>query len=277
MTSTTFDGARGYHRLALINSLTKAIADRLLLATIVGLGLAAMSLVMAPMFVALEESLAEMLDSIPESVMAMAGGVDMATPAGWYTGEMYSIVVPFAVILVAIISSARAFGGEVEARTIGLIMSTPTRRSRLAAHKLVAMVVHVTLAAGLTALGTWIGVAVMGLDLSLGGIVAITFMLALLSVAAGSLAMLVSVATGRGNLAILITALVAVAAYAWSSFVPLADPIADLAWLSPWHHYIGTDPISDGVDLLSAAWLAILAAVPMVLGVRVFRRRDIPA
>jgi ABC-2 type transport system permease protein len=190
---------------------------------------------------------------------------------------MYSIVVPFAVILVAIISSARAFGGEVEARTIGLVMSTPTRRSRLAAHKLIAMVVHVTLAAGLTALGTWIGVAVMGLDLSLGGIVAITFMLALLSVAAGSLAMLVSVATGRGNLAILVTALVAVAAYAWSSFVPLADPIADLAWLSPWHHYIGTDPITEGVDPLSAAWLAILAAVPMILGVRVFRRRDIPA
>ena len=69
----------------------------------------------------------------------------------------------------------------------------------------------------------------------------------------------------------------AVAAYAWSAFVPLADPIAQLVWLSPWHHFIGTDPMSNGVDWASAGWLLILAVVPIVAGVYLFRRRDIPA
>jgi ABC-2 type transport system permease protein len=59
--------------------------------------------------------------------------------------------------------------------------------------------------------------------------------------------------------------------------VPLADPIAGLVWLSPWHHFIGTDPMSNGVDWPSAAWLLILAIVPTVAGVYLFKRRDIPA
>ena len=65
--------------------------------------------------------------------------------------------------------------------------------------------------------------------------------------------------------------------YAWSSFLPMAEATADLAWLSPWHHYIATDPMGSGVDWASAALLAILAVVPLVIGVYLFKRRDIPA
>ena len=94
----------------------------------------------------------------PEEILAIAGGADMATASGWYTGEMYSIVVPFAVMFVAAASAARAFGGEVENETMGLVMSTPTRRTRLAIDKAVAMVLHVFIAAGLIGLMTWIGI-----------------------------------------------------------------------------------------------------------------------
>jgi ABC-type transport system involved in multi-copper enzyme maturation permease subunit len=57
----------------------------------------------------------------------------------------------------------------------------------------------------------------------------------------------------------------------------MADTIADWAWLSPWHQYIGTDPLGSGIDWPSAALLAILAIIPLVAGVYLFRRRDIPA
>ena len=119
--------------------------------------------------------------------MSIAGGVDMATPAGYYTGEMYSIVFPFAVMFVAAASGARAFGGEIENRTIGLVMSTPTRRTRLAVDKAVAMVVHVLLSVGLLSLGVWAGVALTGIDIGAGDILAIGLMLTLLSVAVGGL------------------------------------------------------------------------------------------
>jgi beta-exotoxin I transport system permease protein len=277
MTSNTITGVRGYQRFAITNSLTKAMTDRLLVAVIVGLAGAGMGFVMGPMYLALEDVLSELLAQMPDAIMAIAGGVDMATPAGWYTGEMYSIVFPFAVMFVAANAAARAFGGEMENRTIGLVMATPNRRTRLAAEKAVAMVVHVVVATTLLSLGVWLGAVVAGVAISLADIAAIGLMLALVSCAVGGLSMVVSIVSGRGVLAILVAMLAAIVAYVWSSFVPLAEPIADLAWLSPWHHYIGTKPMSDGVDWLSAAWLAILALVSIAAGVYLFRRRDIAA
>ena len=275
--TTTLAGVRSYQRLALTNSFTKAIVDRLLLVLIVGLGLGAMGLSMGPMYLALEDVLVEMLSQFPESIMAIAGGADMATASGWYTGEMYSIMVPFALAFVAAASAARAFGGEMENSTIGLVMSTPTRRTRLAVNKGAAMVIHVAVAAGLIGLMVWIGVIVSGIDISIGGVVAISLMVSLLSVFVGGVSMVVSIITGRGTLAIVAALLVAVAMYVWSSFVPMADAITDLAWLSPWHHYIATDPLGSGIDWGSALLLAILAVLPLLAGVYLFKRRDIAA
>ena len=102
-------------------------------------------------------------------------------------------------------------------------------------------------------------------------------MLALLSVFVGGVSMAISIVSGRGVLAILAGMLVAIAMYAWSSFVPMADAIADMAWLSPWHHYIGTDPLGSGMDWASAALLTVLAVAPLVIGVYLFKRRDISA
>ncbi len=277
MTTTSLPGVRRYQRLALSNSLTKAVSDRLLLTLIVGIGVGAMVMLMGPMYLALEDILTEMLSQFPESIMAMAGGADMATASGYLTGEMYSIVVPFTVMFVAASSAARAFGGEMENETIGLVLSTPTRRTRLAIDKILAMIIHVTVACGLIGLLVWVGVAVSGIDISAVNVVAISLMLTLLSVFVGGISMVVSIVTGRGVLAILAGMLVAIAMYAWSSFVPMADAISELAWLSPWHHYIGTDPLGSGVDWGSAALLAILAVLPLVAGVYLFKRRDIAA
>ncbi|MFO7533882.1 MAG: ABC transporter permease subunit [Candidatus Limnocylindrales bacterium] len=277
MTTTAIPGVRSRQRLALTNSFTKAIADRLLLTLIVGIGVGAMGLAMGPIYLALEDVLEEMLAQFPESIMAIAGGADMTTAAGYYTGEMYSIVVPFAVMFVAATSVARAFGGEMENGTIGLVMSTPTRRTRLATEKAVAMIIHVVLAAALVGVMVWIGIVASGLDIAAGNVFAISLMLSLVSVFVGGISMVISILTGRGVLAILAGMLVAMAMYAWSSFVPMAEAIADLAWLSPWHHYIGTDPLGSGVDWASAALLTLLAVVSLAVGVYLFKRRDIAA
>jgi ABC-2 type transport system permease protein len=102
-------------------------------------------------------------------------------------------------------------------------------------------------------------------------------MLSLLAIFVGGVAMVISIVTARANLAIMLAMLLGVVMYAWSSFLPLADAIAQLAWLSPWHHYIATEPMATGIDWPSAALLAILATVPLVISVYLFKRRDIPA
>jgi hypothetical protein len=134
MTSTTLPGVRGYQRFAIASSLSKALTDRLLVAVFVGLAAAGMGFVMGPMYLALEDVLADLLEALPESIMAIAGGVDMATPAGWYTGEVYSIVFPFAVMFVAANAAARALSrtrsrGSTPAPTITWPSLFPTTSS----------------------------------------------------------------------------------------------------------------------------------------------------
>lgn len=279
MTSTTIPGVRSWQRFALSNTLTKAIADRMLLVVVAGVAMGAMNLLMGPLYLALEDVLAEMISQMPEELFAIAGGVDMATPTGWYTGEMYSIMVPFALMFVAASSAARAFGGEMENGTLGLVMSTPTRRTRIASDKVVAMVVHVVLASAIIAVFTQAGILLAGIDVGFDQVLAIHLMVTLISVFVGGVAMVVSIISGRGVLAILVAMLVAVIMYAISAFLPMAgnDFINDLAWLSPWQHFIATDPMGSGVDWASAALLAILAVIPLIVSVYLFKRRDVAA
>lgn len=276
MTTMTVDGVRGYRRLVLANTFSKAVADRMLLAVIAGAALALMNVAMGPMFVSMADSIAEMMSSMPDSFMAIAAGADMATPAGFYTGEVYSIMAPFVVIYVALASITKAFAGEVEDMSMGLLIANPVSRTRLAVNKFLAMIVHAIVAASLIGLGTWLGVTIGGLDVATSNIVAITVHLAVLAVMFGALAMVISVVSGRRLVALLSVFMIALVAYLWSGFVPLVDSIASLANLSPWHHYIGGDPLSQGVDLGSLALLVVLTAVFVGTGIALFRRRDIP-
>lgn len=277
MTTSSLAGVRRWRLLTITNSFTKAIVDRLALALVVGLGVGALGFTMGPMWLSLKDVIAEMLDQFPPELFAIAGGADMTTPAGWYTGEMYSIVAPFAVVFVAVASAARAFGGEIEQRTIGLVLATPTKRGRLAIHKALAMMVHVVVAAGLVGLLTWLGIVASAIEIAAGNVLAISLMLALLSILLGGVAMIVSVVSGRAQPAILVSMLLAVVLYTWSSLAPMTSQLADLAWLSPWHHYIAGNPMGTGVDWASAGLLAGLAGLLLGLGIQLFRRRDIPA
>jgi ABC-2 type transport system permease protein len=276
MTSSTMSGVRGYRRLTLANTFTKALTDRMLLVSIVGVALGAMSVTLGPMFLSLEESLGEMLSAMPESFLALVGGVDMATPAGWYSGEMYSIMVPFAVIYVAVASASKAFAGEVEDGTMGPLIANPVSRTRVAVDKIVAMCLHVAIAATLIGVGTWVGVVVAGLAIPTSHIVAITVHLTLLGIVFGALAALLSILTARRTAALLIAVGLALVAYVWSSFLPLIDSISGLANLSPWYHYIGVDPLVDGFEWSSLGLLAILGILLAVGSIAVFKRRDIP-
>ena len=73
MTTTTLAGVRGYRRFALANTFTKAVDDRLLLTVIAGVAMGLMNLMMGPMYLALEDVLAEMLAQMPEVIESLSG------------------------------------------------------------------------------------------------------------------------------------------------------------------------------------------------------------
>jgi ABC-2 type transport system permease protein len=268
--------ARPHQRIALRDTLSKSVADRLPLAVGLGVFLGLMSLVIGPIYVSTAETLSEFMALMPRELLAMVGGADMSTPAGFLSGELYSLLAPAAVIFVAITSAAKGVAGEMESRSIGLLVANPVTRSRLAIDKTIAMLIHTGLTCALMALGVWLTIVITPLPIEAVGVAAMTLHLALLGSAAGGLAMLAAVVTGRRLVGMLVAAGVAAVAYIWSSFLSLVDSFEGLAVISPWYHYNGSDPLARGLEPVSASILAILTVCLLWASVRVFERRDLP-
>ncbi len=274
--TVTLGRIRPWQRLALIGTFSKAVADRLPTALIVGAIMALMGLVLGPMFVPMQDSIGQMMAMIPEEFVRFLGGADMATPAGFLNGEMYSMMAPAAVIWVAIVSASKALAGEIEAGSMGLLAINPISRRHLALDKAGAMLVHVAVASLLTGLGVWVGVLIADLPIPAMNVLAVSLHLALLGTATGALALLFSVITGRRMPSLLLAAAAAFVAYVLASFLPLSDSLRGLVAVSPWHHYNGSDPLANGLDVGSAGILAALTALLLWAAVVRYERCDIP-
>ena len=274
--TATLDRIRPWQRLALTGTFSKAVADRLPTALIVGAVMGLMGLVLGPMFVPVQDSIGTMMAMIPEEFMSFFGGVDMATPTGFLDGEMYSMMAPAAVIWVAIVSASKALAGEIEAGSMGLLAINPISRRHLASDKAGAMLVHVAVTSLLVGLGVWLGILTADLPIPASNVLTMSVHLALLGTATGALALLLSVITARRLPSLVLAAVAAFVAWVLASFLPLSDSLQGLVVLSPWHHYNGSDPLANGLDVGSAGILAALTALLLWAAVVRYERCDIP-
>ena len=234
-----------------------------------------MGLLMGPMYLAIDDTLATFMDRAPEVLVALVGNADMGTPEGWYQGETFSIMAPAAVILVTATIGAKAVAGEEADRTIGLLLANPIRRSTVVVEKALAM----TLAAFVIGLFTWLGVmggsVIAGLGLSAVDVGAASLLVTLLGLVFGALTLLVGAATGRARVAVATTIGLAFAAYLIDGFFPLSDTLAPHTRWTPWHYYLSGDPLSDGLDWAHAGVLGVLFAGLVIAAIVAFDRRDI--
>ena len=218
----------------------------------------------------------EIFSTFPDALVAMIGGVDMSTPAGFITGEIFSLIGPIAVIVLLAAMGGRALAGEEEDHTMGLLLANPVSRSELVVKKAVAMIAYAAAFAVATAVGVWVGVVVGGQnEISLAGIASTASLLALFGLVFGGVALLTGAATGRRKLASWVTTGVAIVTWFIFSFLPLSQTAEPLANLSPFEWYLGSDPMVNGMDWTGAALLAGVFLALVAVSIQLFRRRDL--
>lgn len=218
----------------------------------------------------------EIFATFPDALVAMIGGVDMSEPAGFVTGEIFSLVGPIAIIVLLASMGARALAGEEESHTMGLLMANPVSREEIVLKKTVAMVVYAVMFALTVALAVWLGVTIAGQDeISLTGIVSISVLLGLFGLVFGGVALLVSAATGRKKLATWTVTGVALVAWFMFTFLPLSEAAAPVAEFSPFQWYLGSEPMANGMDWVGAGLLAGTFIALVALSIPMFRRRDL--
>lgn len=234
-----------------------------------------MGVLMGPMYIAIDDTLADFADKAPEALMALVGNADMSTPEGWFETETFSMMAPIAVTLVTAAIGARALAGEEADRTMGLLLANPVKRSTVVFEKTAAMAAGAVIVGSLTFLGVWFGSLVSGLGMSVANIAAICLLVTLFGLVFGAVSLVLGALTARVRVAVYGTIGLALASYLITTLFPLSDRLAGYASWTPFHYYFGEAPLTNGLDPMHAVVLAALFVGLIGLAVVLFERRDL--
>lgn len=271
------DNARlpGARRSPLATITAQAVRERLVLVGAVSALMVGMGLIVGALWPSLQDTFADIQESLPDAFSTVLAGADMSTPSGWANAEMMSMVAPAGAIAVAVISAMKATANEEQSKTMGVLLGTPVARSTFILAKSAAMAIHVLLVAVSVAVGLAIGSLVGDMGLGAANIIGAGLHVAALGLLFGSVAIAVGAGTGNSKLTTTVTAALGGLSFALASFLPLSDSLADGAKASPWYYYNSSDPLSNGADPLHLVVLLSLAAVAIVVGTSAFGRRDL--
>jgi ABC-2 type transport system permease protein len=232
-----------------------------------------MGVMLGPVYRAIEGSMTDFGDALPAEMLAFFGGGDLTTPEGYYQIESFGMMTPIALLVVTITIAAKALAGEEENRTMGVLLANPVRRAQVVAEKTFTMVAFGAIVGAVTFAGIAAGVLIAGIDMSLVNVAATCVLATLIGLLFGALSMLVGAATGRASLAVFVPVGAALAFHTMNALASLND-----AWwgaLSPFHYYLGSDPLRTGMDWGNAAVLTVLTIVLIALAFPSFDRRDL--
>lgn len=239
------------------------------------IAVASTALVIGPFFRGLGDTMAQLGEAMPEVVLAAVGFVDFSTPEGWYWVEVFSIVVPAAVITVTAMAGARGLAGEEQAQTMDLLLANPVKRSRVVIEKAVAMTLMSVVLGVAAFAGTLGGSVIAGLGMAPTGIAAASLQAVALGFSFGALALAVGAATGSAKGAGYTSAGVAIAAYVANAFFPISERLSGWAKLSPFYYYGENDPLVNGVSPANLAVLVALGVALIGVAIVAFERRDV--
>lgn len=220
------------------------------------------------------EKMEVMMQSMPPELVTAMGFDSMSTAAGYVSSTVYSLLGAVLTLVCAIGLGARLIAGNEEDGTLELELSAPVSRPQLYLERLAVLWVSVLVL--VVALSAVLGVlsVLLDLDLSPVNLLAAGTGLLLFGGALGTVAFATGAATGRRGTALGVSSAAAVAAYVLSYLGPLVEA-PWMETLSPFHWYIGGQPLSTGFDWAGLGLLAALALVAALGGAVFFTRRDL--
>lgn len=242
------------------------------------LGIAAYVAMIAAIFPSIESSpeFDRLVESYPEALKALFGleGGSITTGAGYLDVELFSLMLPLLVLVLAIGSGARAFAGEEDAGRLEVVLSYPVRRRDAVLAKGGAVAAEVLVACAVAGLTISLLDPVVGLDLSSANLVSACASIAVLGILFGWFALAAGAAFPSRALAIGVAAAVAAVSYLVGGLHSLADWLDPFRFVSPFW-LVGTSPVRSGADATGVLVLLAVAAAILLAGSWLVERRDL--
>jgi len=240
------------------------------------LGLAALQLGVYPTVSDMTD-LSELVRDYPDALKELfgIGDLDYTSAAGYLGAEMFGLVVPLLLTIVAVSAGARGFAGEEERGHLETVLALPVGRRRVVLEGLAAMAAEVVALGAVLLVALLVGAPLVDMRIASGHLAAAVLAAVLLAIGFGSVAMAVGAATGRRAVATGAAAALALGAFLVDSLGALVPWLHDLGPLTPFHHYAAPEPLRNGASLPHLAALLALTVAGAVAAVVAVERRDI--
>ncbi|WP_280464908.1 ABC transporter permease subunit [Nocardia brasiliensis] len=239
-------------------------------------GIAAVGLMYASFYPQVSEGgMADSVANYPEAMREALRLDDMSSAAGYLGSSVFGLLLPLLAMIYGVSFGARAIAGDEESGYLDLLLAYPVSRVGLALQRFAALVTGAAIIGLLVFLGMLAIRSGADLDsISVGEFAAQCVNLVLLAITFGALAIGLGAATGRRGPVLAGAAGLGVLTYATHSLAGIIG-VSWLRYLSPFHYYIGGEPLRHGLQWRDAAVLAAISAALVIAGVLRFDRRDL--
>ncbi len=204
------------------------------------------------------------------------GQGSIASGPGYMDAELFSLMLPLLVLVLAIGSGARAFAGEEDAGRLELLLAYPLRRRDAVLAKGAALAAEVVLFCAVAFGSLAVLSALAGLDLPTGRLAAALASLAALGLLYGWLALALGAAVPSKVAALGFSAGYAAAAYLVGGLHGLAGWLDPFRFLSPFW-LVGQSPLQNGVNPWGILVVLAAALIALGAGAALVGRRDLQA
>jgi ABC-2 type transport system permease protein len=220
--------------------------------------------------------MAEFMDAYPEEILLAMGITDLTSPEGYLGGTTFGLLGPVLILIFGAMIGSRAIAGEEEAGRLDALLAHPVTRWQVVVERAGAMVVALAIAGAVLLAGLAVLAEPLEFgEIGVGNLAAATAQLVLLGVFFASLALAVGAVTGSRGLALGMVAIVGVLGYFANNLGPMVEGLAWSQDVSPFHYYLGGDPLREGLQVVDSLVLIVSSAALVGIAVLGFERRDV--
>jgi ABC-2 type transport system permease protein len=220
--------------------------------------------------------LEELIERLPPALQAMMGeNIDLTSVPGYLNLRLFTFIAPIIFLVYAIGRGTAAVAGEEDRGTMDVLLSHPVERWRIVVEKFTTMLFGLIVVGLALWVGLVLGALAVNVDLNISRAAQATFMVILLGMFHGALALAIGAGTGRTGLATGIAATVGIAGYFLHTLAPLVDWLEPFQVLSPFYYYIEDPAIMQRMNTGHAVVLVVLSLILLLTGVLSFQQRDV--
>lgn len=257
------------------NVFVKTLYERRWSTLIWTLSVFAMTMLVMLFFPVMRDSFGEALTDVPESMQALLGSAaDYQNINGYIDIQVIAQMI-FLTLIMAIVLGTSLLAGDENNGTLQTLLTQPVRRATVYLSKAAALGLFLAVAASALFAGAYIGALAVGETPDAARLVQASSMVWLGSYTFGMIAFVVGAWTGKRGIAGIVAGFYAFISYMVTSLAASADALEKLNYLSLIKYFNTPSVMKHGVDSGNIAVFVLVISTLLLVGLLIFRRRDI--